>query len=861
MRALWIALWFAVLGWDALLPHIVAPAPRLATGALIAAALLFSAPRARRGPWFSPGVGASLVIGAAIAALVVPWPERLGFILVAAGGLVLLVPRLPDRVRGPLWRAPSALGAILVALSVTSHLYRIAESTWYRLGSMAGPIAALYRLLGLTAAADAPFVHVRDVGSTITFDASVGAVVGHALALYVVAGLAMLVILRGQRLGWRTLLVLLACAGGAALARVLVFGLALVENPGPSIFWLRGWTMGALLPLAGILMVVLRPAGSAREHAPAASSAGLPTVVSWADLRRGRGVRVLTAAVLLGALSAASIGFFDPGVRKDGRILVDEQHSNWAWSTVALNTETYGTQTVYNYSEMLRYLGHFYEIAPNFAALTDSLLETTDVMVLKTPTRPYASEELDALERFVERGGGLWLIGDHTNIFGMSSNLNLVAHRFGLRYRYDAVVDLTTGGRQVYERPRLFSHPSVAHLPPLLMATSCSLAGPPFGRRVMVGRTLLSDEQDYSVNTFFGNFSPDGHEPFGSMLQAMAVSRGRGRVLAFSDSTIFSNFFFFIRGKRELALGSVAWLMYENKPGWVRPVLLVGALLGLLVFMRLAWNRPGTYALAFLGAGTVPAFALVAFLLTAWVSGWSALPEPIRAIPEVGFMRERCAFHIPELTSLPDESPHSYHTFYIWTQKVGLVPRTDSLLSCLEDTKITIIINPRGEFTAEMLDGVENYVREGGGLLVLDRPYMMEPTGQAGHGPHEHGSTANEVLERFGLSFEGVVVDSAIVRDVATGDSLTMERVGTVLGGEPLLVLPDGRAVLAVAEFGKGRVVALPAADSFSDAVLGTTSQVPDENQLKLYRLQFRILDEILRPRSEERAAEPQQTG
>jgi len=510
---------------------------------------------------------------------------------------------------------------------------------------------------------------------------------------------------------------------------------------------------------------------------------------------------------------------------------------------------------------MLRYIGHFYEIAPNFAALTDSLLETTDVMVLKTPTRPYATEELDALERFVDRGGGLWLIGDHTNIFGMSSNLNLVASRFGLRYRYDAVVDLTTGGRQVYERPRVFSHPSVAHLPPLLMATSCSLDGPPFGRRVMVGRSLLSDEQDYSVNTFFGNFSPDGHEPFGSVLQAMAMSHGRGRVLAFSDSTIFSNFFLFIRGKRELVLGSVAWLMYENRWGWMHPLLLAGVLLSLLVLMRLMWNRPRTHALAFLGMGTIPAFALVAFLLTAWVSGWSALPEPIRPMPEVGFMRERCAFHIPELTTLPDESPHSYHTFYVWTQKVGLIPRTDNLLDCLKDTEITIIINPRGEFTDEMLDSVEGYVREGGGLLVLDRPYKGEPAVQTGHEQHVRWSTANDVLERFGLSFEGVVVDSTVVRDVAAGDSLTMERVGTVLGGEPLLVLPDGRAVLSIAEFGKGRVVALPAADSFSDAVLGTTSQVPDENQLKLYRLQFRILDEILRSGNTEGTADPKLTG
>ena len=76
-----------------------------------------------------------------------------------------------------------------------------------------------------------------------------------------------------------------------------------------------------------------------------------------------------------------------------------------------------------------------------------------------------------------------------------------------------------------------------------------------------------------------------------------------------------------------------------------------------------------------------------------------------------------------------------------------------------------------------------------------------------------------------------------------------------------LLTLPDGRAVMAVAAAGEGRVVALPAADSFSDAVLGTTSQVPDENQLKLYQLQVRVFDEILRPSGGQDAAKPVDSG
>jgi hypothetical protein len=350
----------------------------------------------------------------------------------------------------------------------------------------------------------------------------------------------------------------------------------------------------------------------------------------------------------------------------------------------------------------------------------------------------------------------------------------------------------------------------------------------------MLGRSLVSDELDYSVNTFFGNFSQDSDEPFGSILQAVAVTRGGGRVLAFSDSTIFSNFFFFIKGKHQLALGSVAWLMNENRWSWVRPLLGLVALASLLLWLSAVWSTPRSSALASLAIGAAPAFAIVAAVLGAWVSGWSVLPEPVRPLEEVAFMRERCAFHVPEKSNLPDESPHSYHTFYIWTQRVGYVPRTDDLADCLRDSEVTTIINPRGEFTPEMRSSLHSYVREGGGLLVIDRPYAKD-------------STANQALEQFGLRFEPGEIDSTYVFETTTGDSLVVRRVGVVTGGEPVLLTRDGRAVMSVARVGEGSVVAIAGADNFSDASLGTTSQVPDANQLKLYQLQFRIFGEILR--------------
>ena len=59
--------------------------------------------------------------------------------------------------------------------------------------------------------------------------------------------------------------------------------------------------------------------------------------------------------------------------------------------------------------------------------------------------------------------------------------------------------------------------------------------------------------------------------------------------------------------------------------------------------------------------------------------------------------------------------------------------------------------------------------------------------------------------------------------------------------------LADGTAAVSRARVGRGRVVAMCLSDNFSDPVLGDTSQVPDEKQLALYRIQFRIFDDLLR--------------
>ncbi|MBD3197314.1 MAG: hypothetical protein GF317_19825, partial [Candidatus Lokiarchaeota archaeon] len=56
------------------------------------------------------------------------------------------------------------------------------------------------------------------------------------------------------------------------------------------------------------------------------------------------------------------LGFHDPGTRKDGKILIDEGHSDWEWTTKKFDTEWYGQQSTYNYYCLADHLNHFYHV-------------------------------------------------------------------------------------------------------------------------------------------------------------------------------------------------------------------------------------------------------------------------------------------------------------------------------------------------------------------------------------------------------------------------------------------------------------------------------------------------------------------
>ncbi len=772
----------------------------------------------------TPKASIELTICMAIAALTAPFPLNLGPLIMLAAALSQFV-----ALRTPMAR-PFGLGLLMAgtAISVQSVvspmclrlLSRVHDINW-----LAGPTAALLRLTGLDAFVSGCAIGITTVGRTVFVTTSAEKLGVHLCVILSVGYIC---------LAW------LACQSGVARRAWAFLGVcclyALLRyayqvhrylDAGDSgVFWRMDAIAVSFIPL----MLIGARAFPLAPPKVFLSDSGKPR-----DRRRVWYLALLYSAVC--GLFVLTVHFHDPGQKKAGRIVIDEHHSKWERSEIKLDTKTYGVKTVYNYYCMVEYFRHFYaSVKRNSSPLSEGVLNECDVLILKTPTIPYSAHELKAIEEFVRAGGGLWLIGDHTNVFGMDSHLNQVASRFGFSFNFDAVTALP-GGRQLYRPPSRFAHPIVANMPTFLFATSDSLEAPVCVEDVIVGHHLMSDSPDYSVNTFFGDFKLDGAERFGSFVQAFAMKHGEGRVAAFSDSTVFSNFTMFMPGKPELALGMIEWLNRKNLVPWVnRACAILGALLAAFTVSfrwRLRRNRlflAVACGIALGGPGAT--WACVCLKRLAY-----PLPEARQPFVSACFDYSHCRFGLPVLHETHKGDANSFQTFFVWSQRLGIVPSVQHELGDCLSGDMVVLVRPRTYFRRGELAALREYVQEGGKLLIIDGPSAA--------------STANQVASMFGMGFGTHRMRSSNILDVHQQNRVLACRTvrsTPITGGSPLLRDRQGRTLLAKSEYGSGLVLAFSDDYLFCDKSMGSTSNTPTAEQYSVYQIVFDVFRILMDP-------------
>ena len=229
------------------------------------------------------------------------------------------------------------------------------------------------------------------------------------------------------------------------------------------------------------------------------------------------------------------------------------------------NSGMFGLLPVY-----LRANGYSFEVLDRDTVTMDDL-GNTQILVLINSPKLWAGAELEAVRNFVANGGGLLVLGDHTDVFGLMRGFNTLLNGFDIQFRFDSAYHARAGWRGCLATSAdTVTSGWEAGSPMVAIGASLDLRG--FARPILTGRYGHSDDGVRSnlIGSYLGNYRLDQDEMLGDQVLMATTTFGRGRIVVLGDTTPFqggqSNSFERTSGRL------LAWLSRPNslteRPPW-----------------------------------------------------------------------------------------------------------------------------------------------------------------------------------------------------------------------------------------------------------------------------------------------------
>ena len=759
--------------------------------------------------WIGVPLAIAVALASAVAAIVLPWGMRTALAMLTCGAVVVAA--------APHHRLSRCTGSGLLIIGLVALIQGSALSlfTTFLGSSHFSSVLSLFdqwmfRLLGTPASVVGRTLYLTTASGPIAVTSSWDQL---AIAYGIVAWCGFIVFTALSPSAKHRLHILIKgtlTILAYLLARRFMFLSIAIEANGPHLFWNAIVLPLSILPLFPLLALFsgLRPDGI-----------GSTARASFIPKKRSAALTGATVAFVGTVLMLCALFLVPAGAEKTGRILFDEGHGDWESTLTPIDTETYGMKSTYNYYSLYQWLGTYSEIGQLVEPITESALEGCKVLVLKTPSAPYAPEEIAAIEAYVRKGGGLFVIGDHTNVFGSTSSLNPILATFDLALSYDSTYRLNTGSFTTFMPSQPCFDPIAQHLEQFAFLTSCSLQVPLHAYRTMADTQILSNQADYSTRDFFPKRRFSVSSEFGQFVQAAALLHGRGRVVVFTDSTCFSNFSVFMDGYPAFLLGTLTFLSHENVRFPFRLTALVLALLVLAGLIIAAIRRQNPSGWGAILAGVLIGWAAFSILGCALHRLSYPLPESAEDTPFVYFGMEFSDIDIQPQPATAAEYDRSkqYDTFFVWGQRIERIPQLITAVnrSDVVAGKPFLIINPRPVIDEDSLAWISTYVESGGTLILMDA-CGRDSAGMA------------TIIDYFGLKTVGPCGSEAILLDA--------EVVSRVIS-QALTVHTSS------ATHGDGRIILVSDSSAFSNLSLGGAFTEPSKIQQALYDTIYWLLD------------------
>lgn len=834
-RLLWLGLFFLSISWLFSLPIFTTPQPIYSILFLVLGVLCNILSFWKSGSIQIDKRYLVFLIPLIFSILIINYPYNIGLIILTLG---IFLPFATNRLLNCSKTCAAAKGMILsgIILSIQTAflpLYSIFVSHGHRVDALSIPVSFFGNLLGLKTTVGNGVVFVQTIQQTYSFTTT-WEKLGFFMWLNIIIGAMILFFLLYNSKKKTVLLITMFFTISLLylILRYVTFIFLYINTLDLEVLWDPFLILLSFLPLTLLLMKLL-PLKDGSTRIDCFKEFNLPK-------------KQILAIIMIFIFIFCMVGSFtyqDPGNIKSGKILIDEYHSDWEGSTRPLDKEWYGVNSTYNYYSLANWLNYYYEIDQNVdSELTPNLLQQYGVLILKCPTSSYSNEEILSIVSFVERGGGLYLIGDHTDVFGMNTFLNQVSEKFDIRFNMDATYELGTGEMTVYEPNRMISHVIVQNLKRFEFMTSCTLDAPLNSENVIMGNRLIGEPGTYATENFFRESIASPESEYGLLLQVAAVKYGKGRVVAFSDSTVFSSFSMFSDGYQAFTLGAIEYLNRENTIPSLNTILFGVAIISLIISLYLLKNDKKIKILFLLTLIGFLSFSTAAPLYSYMNHMNYSLPAAHTDYVDVCFDQEYSNYTVDLKPSIGlfDEYDN-YGTFFVWTQRVGCIPSLEKTLdAAIQKDDIIVFINPTKEFQAGDVNKITTFVENGGRVLVMDSITNMD-------------STANDVLEPFGMHINRNTSNldlKYMIENLTVGNNTSPYL--TVSGGEKLVINETNQTYLYVVEMhndlsGKtGKIAVFVDSFIFSNTLMGGTFTEPDDRQMMRYNIEFNIFEEVL---------------
>jgi hypothetical protein len=380
-------------------------------------------------------------------------------------------------------------------------------------------------------------------------------------------------------------------------------------------------------------------------------------------------------------------------------------------------------------------------------------------------------------------------------------------------------------------------------MPPLDFAVSCSISpGLSRGRAAIRSTGLKNLLADYHASNFYPQVEDKAQMRYGAFVQLWTAHRGAGRVVAFTDSTIFSNFATFEPGKAELMLGMLEWLNHRNSPYPLRLFLIILGL-PLLAFGLVLWHRlPARENTAGMDVTRNVAWLVV---ICSVVFGFSiaiaaaraihrnsmSLPKAVRPMVQVMIDRTVCKGPLSKSGFISGKKD-GFGIFERWILRLGYFTSRRSGADALTGD-LVVFMDPNQTVTNDFREALVNYVEQGGKALILDSPANTD-------------STANSLLYPFGLTVSPNMQLRGRLKAPESWPVIQIDSTCEIKGGDPVATVTN-MPVIARASYGKGTVTVVGFSSRFADAYMGVTGDVvPDDELRKVFDVQFAILRDVV---------------